>query len=144
MALLPPIKRFVQDDFNGIKEVAAFAGKLFYPLNLFLNAVYAALNNGLTLAQNTIGVVSVQGNITSNANGVATTTINWPFLQTPPKGVVVMSCTISTVGTYAPLISWSYSSGVVSISMQFVTASGGSMVVAAPNTYAVSFWVSAG
>lgn len=144
MARLPPIKRFVLDDFNGIKEVGAFAAKLFYPLNLFLNAVYSALNNGLTISANTIGSVVVQTNITSNSSGIATTTLNWAFPQSPPQGVFVMACTQSSLPVTAPLISWSYGSGVVSISMQFVSVSSGAIVSASSNTYSLTFWVSGG
>lgn len=144
MAKLPPIKRFIQDDFTGISEISTFAGKLFYPLNLFLNAVYSALNSGLTLNDNTIGLVTQSSNITSDANGLAVTTINWPYPQSPPQGVVVMNCAISTDPAKFPILSWSYASGVVRVSMQFVTMSSGAVVAAATNTYNLTFWVSGG
>jgi len=144
MAALPPIKRFVQEDFNGLNTISAFASKLFYPLNRFLNAVYSALNHGLTLNQNTIGMVLNQPNVKADANGVVTTTINWPYLQSPPQGVVVLNCSVNGAGVLLPLHSWSYASGVVSISMQFIKSSAGSIVISASQTYSVTFWVSAG
>ncbi len=144
MAILPPIKRFVLDDFSGIKDISAFAAKLFYPLNLFLSATYSALNNGLTLNANTIGMVSTQGAITSSSAGIATTTINWGYPQSPPTGVAVMSCSVSSIPALSPLVSWSYSAGVVSITMQFVAASSGAIVQAGAQTYSCTFWVSGG
>ena len=144
MAVLPPIKRFVQDDFNGISTISAFTAKLFYPLNLFLNAVYSALNNGLTLSQNTIGAVKTATSITANSSGIATTTVNWPFPQSPPTGVAVLNCLTGTTQQTYPLISWAYSSGVVTLSMQFVMVTAGAVVVAPSGTYNVTFWISGG
>jgi hypothetical protein len=144
MAVLPPIKRFVLDDFAGIKDVSAFASKLFYPLNRFLNAVYSGLNNGLTLNQNTIGLVTTQTSVSSNSSGVATTTLNWTYPQSPPLGVVVMACNQSSISMPFPIVTWGYNAGVVSIQMQFVQVTSGALVTAPAGTYAVTFWVSGG
>lgn len=147
MAQLPPIKRFIQDDYAGLTAIPAFAGKLFYPLNLFLNAVYSALNNGLTLNSNTIGIVATQTSISTSSTGTASTTVNWPYLQSPPGGVVVMNCSLAGTSSTYPLISWSYAGGVVTISMQFVTVSAGALVQSGasnPNFYSITFWVSGG
>lgn len=144
MARLPPIKRFILDDFSGITQIPAFCGKLFYPLNLFLNAVYSALANGLTLNANTVGVVSAQTAITSSAAGVATTTINWPYPQSPPVGLSVMSCSVSSVPALSPLFSWSYSAGVVTIVLQFVAVSSGAIVADTSKTYSLTVWITGG
>lgn len=144
MATLPPVKRFTLDDYSGIKDISAFAAKLFYPLNLFLTATYSALNNGLTLNANTIGMVTSNSSITSNSAGIATTTVNWGFPQSPPQGVAVINCTISSVGALSPLVSWSYSAGVVTITMQFVVMSSGAVVAAGAQTYSCSFWITGG
>jgi hypothetical protein len=144
MATLPPVKRFVLDDYNGITTVSAFCSKFFYPMNLFLNAVYSALSSGLTIQQNMIGIVNASTNISSNSSGVATTTINWPDTQSPPQGVAVIACTQSSSATMYPLVSWSYAAGVVSISMQFVKVSSGAIVSAAASSYSVTFWVTGG
>ena len=144
MANLPPLKRFVQDDFQGITTISAFCGKLFYPLNLFLNATYAALNNGLTIQANSIGMISQATSITSNSSGIATTTINWAYPQSPPVGVVVMNCTQSSVPTTLPLMSWSYSAGVITVTLQFTQISSGAVVANTAQTYNLTFWVSGG
>lgn len=144
MASLPPVRNFIQDDYSGITTIPSFAGKLFYPLNLFLNAVYRALNNGLTLTANTIGLVSTQTSITSSSTGVATTTINWPYPQTPPTGLAVLSCYIGTAATTYPAISWSYRSGVITINMQFFKVSGSALVTDTAKTYSLTFWSSGG
>lgn len=144
MASLPPIKRFIADDFAGVTTFPAFCQKLFYPLNLFLNATYSALNSGLTIEQNTLGLINESTSITSNSSGIATTTINWPYTQTAPIGVVVMDCTNNGTSTNYPFVSWSYSAGVVSISMQFFTITSGAFVTAPTGTYNITFWVSGG
>jgi hypothetical protein len=144
MSTLPPIKRFTQDDYNGIKDISAFCSKLFYPLNLFLNAVYTSLNNGLTLSQNTIGSVTTQTTITSDSTGKATTTINWTYLQSPPQGIAILACLSASVPQTIPLYSWSYNSGVITISMQFVKVSSGAIVQASSATYSVTFWATGG
>ena len=130
MATLPPIKRFIADDFAGITTFPAFTQKLFYPLNLFLNSVYTALNSGLTIQQNMLGLVNQSTSIAANTSGIATTTINWPYSQTAPVMVLVGACSSGGSSALYPLINWSYSAGVVSISMQFVKLSSGAIVAA--------------
>lgn len=144
MAILPPIKRFILEDYGGIKDIPAFCSKFFYPLNLFLNATYSALNNGLTLTQNTIGLVTSQSSITANSSGIATTTINWPYPQSPPSGVAILGCTLSSLAATYPLISWAYNAGVVTVTMQFVQVTSGAIVTAGAGSYNITFWVSAG
>ena len=144
MSALPPIKRFVLEDFAGVKEIPDFCSKFFYPLNLFLTSTYSALNNGVTIAANTLGVLTSPIAVTSDANGQATTTVNWKYPQSPPRGVVVMSCTLAGVSTLIPHHSWTYASGVVTVSMQFVKLSGGAMVASPSQTLSVTLWVNGG
>lgn len=144
MAVLPPIKRFIQDDYQGVKTIQDFTGKLFYPLNLFLNAVYSALNNGLTINANSIGSVTIQAAITTSSTGTATTTINWPYPQSPPLGLMIINCSVSTVANTIPLYSWSYSSGVISVSMQFTKITAGAVVTDTEKTYSVTFYATGG
>lgn len=148
MATLPPVKRFILDDFQGVTTISAFAAKLFYPLNLFLTATYSALANGLTLNANTIGMVTTQSSITSSSAGVATTTINWPYPQSPPTGLAVLSCLVNATPALSPLVSWSYNAGVVSVALQFLAvgsiSSTAAIVPAASQTYSLTFWVSGG
>lgn len=143
MANLPPIKRFLTDDFAGLTTIPAFAAKLFYPLNLFLNAVYSALNNGLTLNSNMAALVTSQS-VTASSTGIATTTINWPFPQMPPVGVVILSTTLSSVAATQPQIAWSYGAGVIQITLQFTKITAGAVVQAGAGTYSVGFWATAG
>jgi len=140
MAQLPPVKNFVVQDFASSTTIPDFASKLFYPLNLFLNAVYTALTNGLTLGQNTLGQITSNASITANSSGIATTTINWGFSQNPPIGVVIMSCTQSSLPVTTPLLSWSYSAGVITVTMQFVTVTSGTLKASGAGTYAMTFW----
>lgn len=144
MAKLPPVKRFLTEDYASAKDIPGFCSRFFYPLNLFLNATYTALQSGLTLGQNLIAVVSQNVSVTCNASGVGTTTINWTFPQTPPVGVTILSCTLAGVAANAPLISWSYSGGVISITLQFISITAGNLVTAPAGTYTLSFWATGG
>lgn len=113
MGLLPPIKRFLTEDFP---EQASWIGTLLYPLNQFLNTVYSNLNNGITLAQNMfaqIATLPIKGSS-------PTTSFTWKF-QTAgsPIGVSVINVSLSS-GTGSALgavtCQWSYSAGIISIS----------------------------
>lgn len=144
MATLPPVKRFTSEDYAGTSSVTAFVEKFFYPLNLFLNSVYTALSNGLTLSANTTAVVKSL-KVTTASTGIATTSINWPYPQTPPVGLAVLGC-MTTTGISAgyPIPTWSYNAGVISISLQFVTVTAGDVVAGGADSYNVVFWASAG
>ena len=73
MSALPPIKRFVLEDFAGVKEIPDFCSKFFYPLNLFLTSTYSALNNGVTIAANTTNKLAFAlGGIVASAKLFAT------------------------------------------------------------------------
>ena len=150
MATLPPIKRFLAEDFP---TQTSWIGKLFYPLNLFLNATYSALNNGLTINQNTVGLVANLSSLVANSSGQLTTTIKWPYTQSPPKGVAILSCTQNggTTAANYPIINWTYNSGIVTINLTFlalanVTISGSPYVVYTPvaSNFAVTVWISGG
>ncbi len=49
MAKLPIIKRISKED---LKEAPSWLDKVLYPLNLFMESVYTALNKGLTFQDN--------------------------------------------------------------------------------------------
>jgi len=144
MSVLPPIKRFTLEDYSTVTTIPAFCAKLFYPLNLFMNATYSALNNGLTIQSNMIGQIAQVSSITSNSSGIATTTVNWNYPQTPPIGVVVMNCTVSGQGVMFPLTTWNYNAGVVKVSFQFVTITTGAVVTDTAKTYNLTLLVSGG
>lgn len=144
MALLPPIKRFTMDDFASQKS---WIGALFYPLNLFLNATYSALNNGLTVNQNTIGLVKVIPGV--QLSGTTTlsgkTTINWPYFQSPPVGVIAMQNILVGTGggpVVCPSIVWGYSSGVITINLSNQPNPTGSSQTT--QSYNITFWVCGG
>ena len=118
MASLPVIKQLQVESFP---SQTSWIGNLIYPLNLLFSTVYTNLNNGITLNQNTLGTVKQSVSVTTSASGIATTSFTWPFPKTNPVGVSIISCTSGGTAAYAPLMSWSYSSGTISVSLQFLT-----------------------
>tara|TARA_R100000152_G_C6745369_1_gene169010 strand:- start:329 stop:757 length:429 start_codon:yes stop_codon:yes gene_type:complete len=52
MASLPPIRRISKED---LQEAPDWVEKLIYPINLFFDSVYRALNGRLTLSDNILG-----------------------------------------------------------------------------------------
>jgi|ERR1019366_4289642 hypothetical protein len=129
MGALPTIKKFLTDDFPG---QASWIGNLLYPLNLLLNTVYSNLNNGLTFSQNLLGQV----NSLSVTGANPTTTFNYKFSgQGSPAAVWIGAISGSPALTAAVSISWSYSAGTVSVTVQGLPKSG---------TYNITFLTSGG
>ena len=128
MAQLPVIKQLQAQDFP---TQQSWIGSLLYVLNLFLGSVYAALNNGLTIAQNSIGAVVpytittaaaayYAGNPTTYATAGSASVVSFPWkFNTKPALVMLGQLTdISSSPkpvTSAVSIDWSYSSGVIII-----------------------------
>ena len=114
MAQLPPIKRFLIDDFP---SEASWIGTLLYPLNLLLNTIYANLNNGLTIQQN----MQAQINTLSVTGANPTTSYQWKFSSIgAPLGVTIVN-SVQTNSPITPIVNavtcqWSYSAGTVTIS----------------------------
>lgn len=111
MGSLPPIKRFLTEDFP---TQASWIGNLLYPLNLFFNTVYSNLNNGLTLSQNMLAQVKT----ISISGSSPTTSFPWKF-SSAPIGVTLVNI-VQTDGTPAVITNattcaWSYAAGVVTI-----------------------------
>lgn len=119
MATLPTIRRFLTEDFP---EQAAWIGGLFYPLNLLVNTIYSALNNGITLQQNMmtqLKTISVSGSSPS---------VSFPYQFSPssPVGVSVINVVQTSSGTVpvtAVSCTWSFSSGTVTVNVQGLSAS---------------------
>lgn len=119
MATLPTIKRFLTEDFPG---QANWIGGLFYPLNLLLNTIYSALNNGLTLSQNImtqVKTLSVSGSSPS---------VSFPYSYTPnsPIGVSIISVvqtSSASVTQGAVSCIWTFSSGTITINVQGLVTS---------------------
>lgn len=132
MGALPTIKRFVTEDYP---SEASWIGTLLYSLNLLLTTVYSNLNNGLTVGQNMLAMITTQ----SISGYTPSTSFLWKF-GSNPVGVQV----INTVQTNSPVVpitvavgcQWSYSAGVVTITNVTGLVPG--------NTYNVTFQVIGG
>src|ERR1019366_4765261 len=123
MGALPTIKRFLTEDFP---KQADWIGTLLYPLNLLLTTIYSNLNNGLTLAQNSLAQI----NTLSVSGSSPSTTFLWKF-SSNPVGVLVISATGGLISG-AVTCQWSYSAGIITIT----TVSG----LVAGNNYNVTFY----
>lgn len=111
MGALPPIKRFLAEDFQ---SQAAWINNLLYPLNQLLGVIYSNLNRGLTLSQNMLAMTKV----ISVVGATPTTSFPWPF-STAPIGVSLISTKqtdgATSVITNAVTCDWSYTAGIISI-----------------------------
>lgn len=108
MAKLPPIKRFLTEDFP---KQADWIGNLFYPLNLLITTIYGALNNGITLKENCMTQVK-----TLSVTG-ASPSVSFPYQYSPqiPIGIVIAS----VVQTNTPAVTLT-----VAVGCQFTVSSG--------------------
>lgn len=114
MGSLPPIKRFLADDYP--KEEQSWINTLLYPLNLLLNTIYSNLNNGLTIGQN----MQAQLNTLPVTGASPTTSYQWKFSTAGAPAAVLIGNVVQTNGTSQPITqavtcSWSYNAGIVSI-----------------------------
>lgn len=134
MALLPPLRRFMSEDFP---DAPSWLPRFFYPLNRFMGAVYSALNQGLTFNNNMIAQIKTLSITAGSSSPV--TQFTWSF-STSPVGCLVISTTdISStpaVVTNAVTIDWGYGSGVVTINN--ITG------LTAGKTYSITFLVIGG
>lgn len=132
MSKLPAIKRFTREDYQGAPD---WLDKLFYTLNLFMTSVYSALNQGLTVEENSLGMVK-----TMSISGAApSTSFRWNFLN-KPMGLIVVNV-YQTDGVAAPITNavyadWSYSQNVITVNN--ITG------LNAAHTYSVTFMVFGG
>ena len=100
---------------EGFGEQASWIGKLFTPLNAFISQVFMAFNNNLTVSDNLYQEIKTVSfvNETSSFPIKFTTKFN-----KYPELVVLGHCVDST-GTFTtvyPMMKWSFSDGVLSIS----------------------------
>tara|TARA_Y100001963_G_C6501302_1_gene317981 strand:- start:111 stop:539 length:429 start_codon:yes stop_codon:yes gene_type:complete len=91
MAFLPPVKRISRED---LPEAPDWTEKLIYPINLFFESVYRALNGSLTVPDNIAGQIKeISFQVRSDYNG--TDTSKWDTLsfqsslKTKAKGLLV-------------------------------------------------------
>ena len=77
MAFLPPVKRISKE---ALPEAPSWVEKLIYPVNLFFDSVYRALNGRLTVPDNISGQIKeISFQVRSDYNGTDTT--KWDVLK---------------------------------------------------------------
>lgn len=115
MASLPSIRRIMREDFP---EAPQWLERLIFPLNLFLDSVYTALNRNLTFGENVRAQIkSIQ--ITAGAAAI-NNTIAFTASISPVQGVLLLGA-VQQGATYTPLTvaptvaSWRASNGMIYI-----------------------------
>ncbi len=93
MSKIPPVRRLVTEDFQDQKK---WIGKLFQPLNNFMESVVSVLNHDLTFADNISGAI-----IEVTFNSLPTATAPLPLAWTLPHAPValVVGNAVRTDGT---------------------------------------------
>lgn len=120
MALLPAIKRFLTEDFPEQKE---WIGKLFYPLNLILTTLSAALSNGITLAANVYAQVSTQ----SVSGASPTVSFTYKYSPMQPIGISIVNLVqtnTAAITLAATTCTWTIASGLITVTVQGLDAAG--------------------
>lgn len=116
MAALPQIKRLTREDF---KDAPDWINRLLYPINLFFDAVYSALNKGLNFQQNFAAQIQ---SFTITA-GVAATDNTANFIltmTTKPQGLILLNASLQN-GSLTPIgaavyLDWNYDGTNINIS----------------------------
>lgn len=122
MAKLPVIKRVLRED---IPSAPDWIGRLLYPMNLFFENVYNALNSDLTFSENIRSQVKDISFTTSSAyDGTAANFETLEFtieLGSFPQGVFILSLVEDTDNFTpiedSPFINWQAINGVMQISL---------------------------
>lgn len=132
MAKLPILKQFLAQDYT---SAGPWIQKFLYTLNLFTGSVYAALNGGLTFADNHVAQIN-----TVPINGSdPSTSFKWKFASLP-VGVVLLNITDTSAVpadiTEATTVQWSSGAGIVNINN--ITG------LSATRTYSATFLVVGG
>lgn len=115
MAALPPIKRITKEDLGG---APAWIDRLLYPLNLFLNTIYGALNKNITLSEN-IDCQLASFTVIAGAAAINNTAKFMLTLKHPPTMLIVGSAQKVT-GNYTPIaaavtVDWNYDGSAINI-----------------------------
>lgn len=115
MASLPTIKRLSRED---IREAPSWVERLIYPLNLFFDSVYTALNKNLTFKENFIAQIQTFEILAgaSPADNVAQFALTMPVI---PRNLLLGNVTLRA-GNYTPVaaavhIDWNIETSVVYI-----------------------------
>lgn len=103
MTALPPIKRISRED---LKDAPEWTNRLLYPLNLFLDSIYGALNKGLTFSENIVSQSQdfslIAGASASNNTAKITVT-----MKSKPKFVFLVG-SISQGDNISPSFTWNF------------------------------------
>lgn len=118
MAKLPSIKRILRED---LKEAPSWVERLIYPLNLFIEQIYSALNKNITFQDN-IAAAFKELTFTTKATYSSNDWESISFqsgLRTKVSGVVLLQIT-PLDGTYSAIfsaaqVSWYESQGTIII-----------------------------
>jgi hypothetical protein len=111
MAQLKP-QKFLTESFP---EQAKWIGSLFGALNQFINDVFLAFNNQLTVKENLFQEIKelTFKNITSNFPMTFKT--KWP---TNPQGLLLIYCVDNSIAkppSVTPVVEWIYENGTIKI-----------------------------
>lgn len=117
MGALPSIKRFLVDDYP--TDIQKWIGTLLYPLNLLMNTIFQNLTNGITFSQNMLAQINTLS--VSGAN--PTTSFQYNF-KSQGNPVAVWIGSISPAPTAAYSMSWSYSAGTITVTIQGLPKTG--------------------
>ena len=106
MASLPPIKRISKED---LVDAPDWVDKIIYPVNLFFDSVYRALNGRLTLPENIVGQIKeISFQVKATYNGTDTT--EWDVLNfnsslgSLAKGLHIMQIKeVTDNGNFSPI-----------------------------------------
>jgi hypothetical protein len=106
MASLPPIKRISKED---LADAPDWVEKIIYPVNLFFDSVYRALNGRLTLPENIVGQIKeISFQVKAVYDG--TDTSKWDVLSfnsslgSLAKGLHIMQIKeVTDNGNFAPI-----------------------------------------
>lgn len=112
MSKLPQISRLMREDF---REAPNWIDKLIVTLNIFMSAIYYALDGQLTFTDN---VRSVLKTFTLTAASTASgNTIKLPLPNWKPTGVMIIQVLDNSGDTLlaAPGVSWAIGQNVINI-----------------------------
>ncbi len=115
MAKLPPIKVIRRED---VRDAPDWITLLLYPLNLFMTAVYLALNKGLTFDDNIISQKQ-KFTITAGATAINNTASFLLHMNKKPE-YLLLGDVVARTGNYAPIgaavfVEWTFDGTHVNI-----------------------------
>lgn len=115
MASLPKIRRIMREDFRDAPE---WLDRLLYPINLFLDSVYTALNRNLTFGENVraqVKTIQITAGATAEDNSFSFTATIAQVQGVILLSAVQQSATYTPIGDPISISSWRFSNGMVLI-----------------------------